>query len=130
MKNLFTVDFANNTIIASKTTLKKAGVPNSAEYKVLMNLMKQNPTFQIAEKEIKKAESKKTYGGLTKEFIKEYIYIQSSAADLTKQFEKASEMGKFPLVRKWFLNTFENFDMDEAKEEIAMNKITVIRKVS
>ncbi|OUN79934.1 hypothetical protein B5E56_02720 [Flavonifractor sp. An112] len=66
MKNLFTVDFANNTIIASKTTLKKAGVPNSVEYKALMNLMKQNPTFQIAEKEIKKAESKKTYGGLTK----------------------------------------------------------------
>ena len=55
MKNLFTVDFANNTIIASKTTLKKAGVPNSVEYKALMNLMKQNPTFQIAEKEIKKA---------------------------------------------------------------------------
>lgn len=130
MKNLFTVDFANNTIIASKTTLKKAGVPNSAEYKALMNLMKQNPTFQIAEKEIKKAESKKTYGGLTKAFIKEYISIQTSSADLTKQFEKASEMGKFPLVRKWFLNTFENFDMDAAKEEIAMNKITVIRKVS
>ena len=130
MKNLFTVDFANNTIIASKTTLKKAGVPNSAEYKALMNLMKQNPTFQIAEKEIKKAESKKTYGGLTKAFIKEYISIQTSSADLTKQFEKASEMGKFPLVRKWFLNTFENFDMDAAKEEIAMSKITVIRKVS
>lgn len=130
MKTLFAVNFAENTIVATKTTLKKASVPNSAEYKALMKLMKQNPTFTIAEKKIKKAEGKKTYEGLTKVFIKEYISIQSNSADLTKQFEKASEMGKFPLVRKWFLNTFENFDMDEAKEEIAMSKITVIRKAS
>ena len=27
-------------------------------------------------------------------------------------------MGKFPLVRKWFLNTFKNFDMETAKKEI------------
>ena len=27
-------------------------------------------------------------------------------------------MGKFPLVRKWFLNTFKNFDMATAKKEI------------
>ena len=27
-------------------------------------------------------------------------------------------MGKFPLVRKWFLNTFKNFNMDAAKEAI------------
>ena len=64
MKNLFAIDFANNTIVASKTTLKKASIPNSAEYKALMKLMKQNPTFTVAEKEIKKAEGKNTYKGL------------------------------------------------------------------
>ena len=50
MKNLFAIDFANNTIVASKTTLKKASIPNSAEYKALMKLMKQNPTFTVAER--------------------------------------------------------------------------------
>ena len=64
MKNLFVVNFAENTIIATKTTLKKASVPNSPEYKTLMKLMKQNPTFTVAVKEIKKAEGKKDYKGV------------------------------------------------------------------
>lgn len=118
MKNLFAVNFAENTIIASKTTLKKASIPNSAEYKALMKLMKQNPTFTVAEKEIKKAEGKNTYEGLNKAFIEKYISIQSNAADLKAQYEQAAKMGKFPLVRKWFLNTFKNFDMDAAKEAV------------
>lgn len=118
MKNLFAVNFAENTIIASKTTLKKASVPNSPEYKELMKLMKKHPTLTIAEKDIKKAEGKKTYKGLNDDFIKQYISIQTNAADLKAQYEKAAKMGKFPLVRKWFLNAFENFDMDAAKEAI------------
>ena len=118
MKNLFAYDFTNNTIVASKTTLKKASIPNSAEYKALMKLMKQNPTFTVAEKEIKKAEGKNTYKGLDKAFVEKYISIQDNADDLNKQYAKAAEMGKFPLVRKWFLNTFKNFDMAAAKEEI------------
>ena len=119
MKNLFAVNFAENTIVASKTTLKKASVPNSPEYKALMKLMKQNPTFTIAEKAIKEATGKKTYEGLNKAFIEKYISIQSNAADLKAQYEQAAKMGKFPLVRKWFLNTFKNFNMETAKEEIA-----------
>ena len=118
MKNLFAVNFAENTIVASKTTLKKASVPNSPEYKALMKLMKQNPTFTIAEKDIKEATGKKTYEGLNKAFIEKYISIQSNAADLKEQYEQAAKMGKFPLVRKWFLNTFKNFDMETAKAEI------------
>ena len=118
MKNLFTVNFAENAIIASKTTLKKASVPNSPEYKELMKLMKKHPTLNITEKEIKKAEGKKTYEGLNKAFIEKYISIQDNAAALSEQYKMAAEMGKFPLVRKWFLNTFKNFDMATAKAEI------------
>ena len=118
MKNLFAINFAENTIVASKTTLKKASIPNSAEYKALMKLMKQNPTFTVAEKEIKKAEGKNTYKGLDKAFVEKYISIQTNAADLKAQYEQAAKMGKFPLVRKWVLNTFKNFDMETAKAEI------------
>ena len=118
MKTLFAVNFAENTSIVSKTTLKKAGVPNSPEYKELMKLMKKHPTFAVAEKDINTAEGKKTYKGLDKAFIEKYISIQTNANELNKQYAKAAEMGKFPLVRKWFLNTFKNFDMAAAKEEI------------
>ena len=51
-------------------------------------------------------------------FTGEYISIQDNAGDLNEQYAKASEMGEFPLVRKWFLNTFKNFDMDAAKEAV------------
>ena len=119
MKNLFAVNFAEKTIIASKTTLKKASVPNSPEYKALMKLMKQNPTFIIAEKDIKEAIGKETYKGLNKDFIEKYISIQSNAKALTEQYKKAAEMGKFSLVRKWFLKTFKDFDMANAKKEIS-----------
>ena len=94
MKNLFAVNFAENT---------------------------------ITEKEIKKAEGKKTYEGLNKAFIEKYISIQSNADDLNKQYAKATEMGKFPLVRKWFLNTFKNFNLEEAKMEIEQD---ALRKIS
>lgn len=126
MKNLFAVDFAENTIIASKTTLKKASVPNSPEYKALMKLMKQNPRFTVAEKDIKEAIGKTTYKGLNTTFIQQYISIQKNAVELTKQFEEAKKMGKFPLVRRWFLDKFENFNMESAKEEL---KKAAVKKV-
>lgn len=130
MKNLFAINFAENTIVASKTTLKKASVPNSPEYKALMKLMKQNPTFTIAEKEIKKAEGKNNHKGLDKAFIEKYISIQSNSDDLNKQYAKASEMGKFPLVRKWFLITFKNFNLEEAKKEIEQAALREISAAS
>ena len=126
MKSLFTVCFEDNTIIATKTTLKKASVPNSPEYKALMKLMKQNPTFAVVVKEIKKAEGKKTYAGLKNDFIKDYISIKENAEELEQQYNKAYEMGKFVMARKWFLNTFKNFDMEEAKREIAKARLAAI----
>ena len=118
MKSLFAINFAENTIVASKTTLKKASIPNSPEYKELMKLMKQNPGFAVTEKYIKEAAGKKTYKGLNDPFIKKYISIQPNAAELNKQYENATKQGKFSLGRKWFLDTFKNFDMDAAKTEI------------
>lgn len=118
MKNLFTVNFAEATIYATKTTLKKASIPNSAEYKTLMNLMKQNPRFIIAVKKTKERQGRKNYAGLNKNFIAKYISIQSNAKELTAKMDLAFQMGKFPMVRSWFLHEFENFDMDAAKEAI------------
>ena len=130
MKNLFAVNFSENTIIASKTTLKKASIPNSPEYKELMKLMKANPTFAVAEKEIKKPEGKTTYKGLNDAFIKEYISIQKNADALNKQYAKAAEMGKFPQVRKWFLDTFKNFNMELAKMAIEKARLDEIKAAS
>ena len=39
-------------------------------------------------------------------------------------------MGTFPLVRKWFLTTFKEFDMEEAKREIEEAKLLKIKKAA
>ena len=127
MKNLFDVDIPNATIYASKTTLKKTRVPNSPEYNELVGLLTKHLNFKIVEKEIKKAKGKETYKGLTSDFIKQYISIQKNKETLEVQYKEAFKLGKFPLVRKWFLDTFKNFDMENAKEEIAKAVLDQIR---
>ena len=47
MKNLFAYDFTTNTIVASKATLKKAGNPTTPEYKALMKMIAEQPTFKV-----------------------------------------------------------------------------------
>lgn len=103
MKNLFAYDFTTNTYYASKTTLKKASNPNSAEYKALMKLMSQNPKASVAEKYIKPAIGKDNHKGLTKKFIEAYISIQSNADDLRLQYENATRMGMVcdRIEKKW-----------------------------
>ena len=130
MKNLFAYDFTTNTYYASKTTLKKASNPNSAEYKALMKLMSQTPKAFVAEKYIKPAVGKDTHKGLTKKFIEAFISIQSNADDLRLQYENANKMGKFPLARKWFIDTFKGFNMEMAREEIEKSKIAEIKSIS
>ena len=116
MKNLFAYDFTTNTYYASKTTLKKASNPNSAEYKALMKLMSQNPKASVAEKYIKPAIGKDNHKGLTKKFIEAYISIQSNADDLRLQYENATRMGKFSFVRKWLFDVFPDFNMETARD--------------
>ena len=60
----FRFDFSNNTIVGSKTALKKAGNPASEEYKELMKMREVQPKFKIAVKEIKVNDGKRSYKGL------------------------------------------------------------------
>lgn len=126
MKNLFCYDFVNQTIVASKTTLRKAGIPGTPEHKELTKMLKKNPTFTVAEKEIKKATGKNSYSGLNKALMEDYISIQDRADELREQYDRALEKGRFPLARKWFLSTFENFHVATAKEEIEIARVAAI----
>ena len=128
-KNLFPIDFAEKTITATKTTLKKASNPNTPEYKELATLMEKHRDFRIVTKEIKKS-SAEHHPGVTKEFIEAFISIKENAALLKKQYEKVCKDYKFPMVRKWFLETFPNFDMEAAKKEIEAAALAKIKSVN
>ena len=128
-KNLFAVSFADNTIVASKTTLKKAGKPGTPEYKELMKLIAKHPTFRVVEKEVTTNDSKKTYHGLTIEVMKAHIEKQTNKDILMAEFEEAMKFGKskYPLAKKWFLKQFPNFKITEGKKAVSDAKIAKIK---
>jgi hypothetical protein len=121
-KAIFSINFTDNTIYGSKSALKKASNPATAEHKELMNLLATHPTFKVAEKEPNT--KKTTYKGMGFKMMADYISTQDNAEELMAEFETAKMMfgGKYPLVKKWFLDTFgteeKPFDMNEAREVI------------
>ena len=129
MKNLFAYNFTNNTIVASKTTLKKAGNHTTPEYKALMKMIAGQPTFRVVEKVIKDNGRKNTHNGLTLEVMKTHIEKQENKDILMAEFEEAIKMGKskYPLAKKWFLNQFPNFKISEGKKAVGDAKIAKVK---
>lgn len=123
MKNLFAYDFTTNTIVASKATLKKAGNPTTPEYKALMKMIAEQPTFKVVEKTINTKSGKTTYKGLTIEMMESYINEQKNAVALCAEFEsirqfaKDSKRREYPLLKQWFVEKFkEQYKMTDAKK--------------
>lgn len=127
MKNLFSLNHVDKTIVASKTTLRKAGIFGSAEYKELMHLLNENSGYAVAEKVIKKSTGKKTYRGLTAALIRDYLSIQPNCDEMNALFNQAWERGGFSLGRKWFLEAYKDFNVESAKQEIQEAKLVDIR---
>ena len=123
MKNLFAYDFTTNTIVASKATLKKAGNPTTPEYKALMEMIAEQPTFKVVEKAINTKRGKTTYKGLTIEMMESYINEQENPVALCAEFEtirrfaKDSKRREYPLLKQLFVEKFkEQYKMTDAKE--------------
>lgn len=126
-RSVFAYDHPNKTILGSKTSLKKAGRPNSPESVLLASMMKQYPDYTVKEKEVKKNSSKNVYDGLTMELMKAYIEIQDNSKEMLKIYDRVVEMAtkqqknkkkKYPLTKSWFTSVYKNFDVKKAQEEI------------
>ena len=125
----FTFDHINNAIVGSKSAIKRASLPDSDEYKILKKMMKEQPSYAVAEKIIKKkAAHKKTYGGLTLDKMKEFIETQPNTEKNLVRFEKAKKEAKarnatYPLTKQWFLKEFPAYKSeiviaDEESEKV------------
>ena len=130
-KNIFAIDFTKNTISASKSALKKASNPNTDEHTELMNLLALHPTFKVCEKAPNT--KKPTYKGMGFKMMEDYIRTQEKADELMGEFNAAKSMfnGSYPLVKKWFLDTFKDdadkFKVSEAKKAIADEKVKRVK---
>ena len=124
-RSLFSVDVVAKTITASAATMSRTKNPNSNEYVELSLLLADHPDFEVKEK----ATNKTTYDGLNFKFMRDYISIQTDCDELMDEFEavKLSCGEKYPIVKKWFLDTFKDedgkFNMNKAKREITGGKI-------
>ena len=112
-KNIFTINFTNNTISGSKSALKKASNPASDEYKELTAKMAAHPTFKVVEKEPNA--KKNTYKGMDFSMMRNYINAQPNAKELMAEYEtiqKRSKIQKSPYqyVLSWFEAKFEGYN--------------------
>ncbi|MDY5626889.1 MAG: hypothetical protein SPF92_04720 [Clostridia bacterium] len=120
MKNYFNFDFENKAIVGSKTAIRKANTGNTPEYRELCKKLAEHPDFKVVPKEIKGNAEKKKYHGLTFDRMKEYILTQPDSENRVKVFEKVQEIAeakgaKYPLTKKWFLNSYPEYKENEAK---------------
>ena len=132
MKNVFVVDFAKKAIVGSKTAVNKAGRIGSKEYTMLMELLEKHPTFKVVAKESN--EKKNTYDGLTYPVMEEHIKGLDNSEEMMAEYEAVKKManGKYPLVKKWFIDTFmknqtENKPVSVRKIKQSNTKVRIAR---
>lgn len=133
MKNTttnYTINAAAKEIEITKKFEKAASVYNSNEYKQLVALMNDLPTFTIKVKEIKKKAGKKSYKGLTINEMRRFVSTRSEKELFV--FEKVLEVakhknGSYAITKKWFLNKYkeayeaelEAYGIEKELEELA-----------
>lgn len=125
--NNYEIDFIAETIIVTKKFYKAASVLNSPEYKELMQIRRDNPTFKIVLREIKKNTDKQTYRNLTFENMEAFIKAKETDEAVRKerlaQYNTVKELSKvqagpYAYVKAWFLKQYG----DEFKKEEDMKE--------
>lgn len=109
--SLFSYDFSKRSIIASATTLKKARNPQSAECKMLLQMLSEHPDFEVVQKTIQKKSGKQTYKGLTFGTMEDYIQTQTNSKKQLAVYQAVRRMSKikgkeYALTKHWFLQSY------------------------
>ena len=122
-KSHITVSFLEKSLTLTKTFYKKACKVGSPEYQELRLAMSENPTFAI---KLIGNDAKKTYGKLTIAKMREYISTQANSEENLKTLERVMKIAeakgaKYPLTKKWFLETFPEYKENAVSEQERMN---------
>jgi hypothetical protein len=113
------INYFNETIEMSKSESKRASVIGSDEYKALLSVKNDFPTYHIViiAKEAKRSDDIK---GLTYDYMEEYITNEGTPEQLNR-FNTLREgifntRGSYGEIRKWFLEEFPQ--ISEFRERI------------
>lgn len=116
MKNTLKIDFAEGLIIMDRTFAKNATNTNTPEYAHLQQVRRDYPEFRVVQHTITRNVMKKTYAGLTYDYMKYYIRTHEEGANIQKALDELDELilisechGKayrYPVIKKWFLEKY------------------------
>ena len=111
----YDIDHVTATIILTKKFAKAAGILNTPEYKGLMEIRRQNPTYAIELRRIKQPEEKQSYLHLNYKNMAAFITLiekdeetrkeRLTQLETVKGLSKA-QPGPYAYVKTWFLETY------------------------
>ncbi len=113
MTSAIRLDHFNKKILISESFQNSAMNPLSKEYRELVTVMNIHPNYEIGRRDIKKNDNKKTYHGLTYDYMRDYIILHTSPEEelaAVAEFEDLiliskcqSKSLRYPTIKKWFL---------------------------
>ena len=126
----YKINAAARTIELTKKFEKAASVYGSEEYRLLVALMNDFPTFTVVVKEIKRKEGKKSYKGLSLKEMRRFVSTVGNKELAT--FDKVVSIAKnrtnyYPVVKKWFLDNYR--DAYEAEIKTAEANADEVKKI-
>ena len=113
MTNYAKVDHTNRRIVMDRTFAKNAEIVGSTEYEKLQACRKDYPTYTVVRREIKKNPNQVRYGGLTYQYMEDYIMTHESRETLNAVLDEFNEMllisrgyskaFRYPTIKRWLI---------------------------
>ena len=127
------IDFETKTIFVSKTFHKRASIYGTNEFETLHSAI-QKTGYSVDFLTVQK----KSYRGLSFERMEAYIFTQPNSEANLKEFAAVkiiaeAKGSKYPLTKKWFLQTFPEYKLNEVSEketETSLNKSEQITNIN
>ncbi len=136
MTNTLKINYTNHTIIMDRTFAKLAQDTRSDEYARLQAVRRDYPTFTVVQRSIRKNENKKTYLGLTYEYMEEYMMTHGPEEERRANLRRYAELReiaachgrayRYPVIKSWFLDKYPEivqFGIEEDASIAAQVKI-------
>lgn len=116
MTNYLKVNYKDSQLVMDKTFADNAVYVGSREYNMLQEARIAYPNFAVVTRKIKRNPEKKTYHGLTYEYMRNYIMThekKENILDVLNEFEEMLYMSRchsagyrYPVIKRWFLERY------------------------
>ena len=108
----YSVNHVTRSIILTRNFAKAASDPTTDQYRIFLQLRKDNPGYEIIQRTITKKEGKRKPPSYA-QMIKSISCVENSDFYMARfeamREEAASKNGSYTRVLKWFRQTFPNF---------------------